>query len=77
MSGASASRVQLPFPAEAFCRRLALERRILLLPGSVFGPAYENFIRVGLGGNTHQFQERMSIMLDELLRWRGRDRMKG
>lgn len=69
--------VQLPFPAEAFCRHLALERRILLLPGSVFGPAYENFIRVGLGGDTHQFQEGMSIMLDELLRWRGRDHMKG
>ncbi|HYT28265.1 MAG TPA: pyridoxal phosphate-dependent aminotransferase [Ktedonobacteraceae bacterium] len=63
--------VQLPFPAEAFCRHLALERRILLLPGSVFGPAYENFIRVGLGGDTRQFQEGMSIMLDELLRWRG------
>ena len=63
--------VQLPFPAEAFCRHLALERRILLLPGSVFGPAYENFIRVGLGGDTHQFQEGMSIMLDELLRWGG------
>ncbi len=62
--------VQLPFPAEAFCRHLALERRILLLPGSVFGPAYENFIRVGLGGDTQQFQEGMSIMLDELLRWR-------
>jgi len=64
--------VQLPFPAEAFCRHLALERRILLLPGSVFGPAYENFIRVGLGGDPHQFEEGMSIMLDELLRWRGR-----
>jgi aspartate/methionine/tyrosine aminotransferase len=62
--------VQLPFPAGAFCRHLALERRILLLPGSVFGPAYENFIRVGLGGDTQQFQEGMSIMLDELLRWR-------
>src|SRR5947209_18558027 len=33
--------------------------------------AYENFIRVGLGGDTHQFQEGMSIMLDELLRRRG------
>ena len=64
--------VQLPFPAEPFCRHLALERRILLLPGSVFGPAYENFIRVGLGGDTHQFQEGMSITLDELLRWRER-----
>jgi aspartate/methionine/tyrosine aminotransferase len=61
--------VQLPFPAEAFCRHLALERHIFLLPGSVFGPAYENFIRVGLGGETREFQEGMSIMLDELLRW--------
>ena len=69
--------VQLPFPAEAFCRHLALERRMLLLPGSVFGPAYDNFIRVGLGGDTHQFHEGMSIMLDELLRWRGHDHMKG
>src|SRR5215467_1244126 len=46
--------VQLPFSAEAFCRHLALERGILLLPGSVFGSAYENFIRVGLGGDTQQ-----------------------
>ncbi len=69
--------VQLPFPAEAFCRHLALERRILLLPASVFGPAYENFIRDGLGGDTHQFQEGMSIMLDELLRWRERSHMRG
>jgi aspartate/methionine/tyrosine aminotransferase len=69
--------VQLPFPAEAFCRHLALERRILLLPGSVFGPAYEYFIRVGLGGDTHQFQEGVSIMLDELLRWRERSSMRG
>ncbi len=64
--------VQLPFTTEAFCRHLALERRILLLPGSVFGPAYENYIRVGLGGDTHEFQEGMSIMLDELLHWRER-----
>jgi aspartate/methionine/tyrosine aminotransferase len=69
--------VQLPFPAEAFCRHLALERRILLLPGSVFGPAYENFIRVGLGGDTHQFQEGMSTMLDELFSWKGRSPMRG
>ncbi len=62
--------VQLPFPAEAFCRYLALERRILLLPGSVFGPAYANYVRIGLGGDTQQFQEGMSIMLDELLRWK-------
>ena len=61
--------VQLPFPAEAFCRHLALERHIFLLPGSVFGPTYDNFIRVGLGGDTHEFQEGMSILLDELLRW--------
>ncbi len=69
--------VQLPFPAEAFCRHLALERRILLLPGSMFGPAYDNFIRVGLGGDTHEFQEGMSIMLDELLHWRERSPLKG
>lgn len=69
--------VQLPFPAEAFCRHLALERRILLLPGSVFGPAYENFVRVGLGGDTHQFREGMSIMLDELFRWKERSQKRG
>jgi aspartate/methionine/tyrosine aminotransferase len=64
--------VQLPFPAEAFCRHLALERRVLLLPGSVYGPAYENFVRIGLGGDTHQFQEGMSILLDEVGGWRAR-----
>ncbi|HET8840656.1 MAG TPA: aminotransferase class I/II-fold pyridoxal phosphate-dependent enzyme, partial [Ktedonobacteraceae bacterium] len=69
--------VQLPFPAEAFCRHLALERHILLLPGSVFGQAYENFIRVGLGGKTHQFQEGMSILLEELLCWKESSHMRG
>lgn len=61
--------VQLPFRAEAFCRHLALERRILLLPGSVFGPAYENFIRVGLGSETSQFRNSILITLNELLIW--------
>jgi aspartate/methionine/tyrosine aminotransferase len=69
--------VQLPFPAEPFCRHFALERHSLLLPGSVFGPAYANFIRIGLGGDTHQFQEGMSILLDELLRWREHSHTRG
>lgn len=61
--------LQLPFPTEDFCRHLALERLIFLLPGSVFGPAYSNFIRIGLGGDLHEFQEGMSILLEELPRW--------
>ncbi len=69
--------VQFPFPTEAFCRHLALERHIFLLPGSVFGPAYENFIRVGLGGDTYQFKQGMSILLDELLLWRERHLKRG
>jgi aspartate/methionine/tyrosine aminotransferase len=61
--------VQFPFPTEDFCRYLALEHRILLLPGFVFGPAYNNFIRFGLGGDAHTFQEGMNILLDEIPRW--------
>lgn len=61
--------VQLPFAAEPFCRYLALQRHILLLPGSVFGPTYEHFVRVGIGGDTTQFQEGMEILLEELCRW--------
>jgi aspartate/methionine/tyrosine aminotransferase len=62
--------VQLPFPTEAFCRHLALHRHILLLPGSVFGPTYDHFIRIGLGGDPQHFQEGMSILLEEARDWR-------
>ncbi len=61
--------IQLPFPAEDFCRYLALERQVLLLPGSVFGPAYDHFVRIGFGGDSLQFQKGISILRDELVHW--------
>lgn len=58
--------VQLPFPTEALCRSLATEKRVLFLPGSMYGEVYDHFIRVGFGSQVQQFQEGLAILLDEL-----------
>jgi len=63
--------VQLPFPAEPFCRYLAEEKRLLLLPGYVYGKAYEAFLRIGFGCTTEQFEEGLSILMQELQAWQG------
>jgi aspartate/methionine/tyrosine aminotransferase len=60
--------VQLParVSSTAFCRRLALEKQVLLLPGEVFGSAYEQFIRIGFGCTTQIFAEGLAALSDEL-----------
>jgi aspartate/methionine/tyrosine aminotransferase len=51
--------VQMPehISTTAFCRRLAQEQHILLLPGGVYGNEYERFIRIGFGCEPALFQE--------------------
>jgi len=60
--------VQMPthISTTAFCRRLAQEQRILLLPGEVYGRAYERFVRIGFGCNPELFQEGLTALLEAL-----------
>jgi aspartate/methionine/tyrosine aminotransferase len=61
--------VQLPFSAEPFCRYLAEEKRLLLLPGYVYGTAYERFVRIGFGCSTELFEEGLAMLMRELQDW--------
>ncbi len=63
--------LQLPFRAEPFCRYLAEEKCILLVPGYVYGKDYEQFIRIGYGCNTEKFEEGLAIIMHELQKWNG------
>ena len=60
--------VQMPthISTTAFCRRLAQEQRILLLPGEVYGSAYEQFIRIGFGCDPKLFQEGLIALLEAM-----------
>jgi aspartate/methionine/tyrosine aminotransferase len=60
--------VQLPAGVQAapFCRHLAQERAVLLLPGTVFGPRYEGFVRIGFGGDAHTLDAGLEILRAEL-----------
>jgi aspartate/methionine/tyrosine aminotransferase len=62
--------VQLPFRAEPFCRYLAQEKRFLLLPGYVYGKAYEQYVRIGYGCSTELFAEGLTTMMNALRNWR-------
>lgn len=61
--------LQLPFRAEPFCRYLAEEKRILLVPGYVYGKEYEQFMRIGYGSNTEKFEEGLAIIMHALQSW--------
>jgi aspartate/methionine/tyrosine aminotransferase len=63
--------IQLPSLAEPFCRYLAEEKRILLLPGCVYGKAYERFMRIGFGCRTERFAEGLTTLMHELQHWHG------
>jgi aspartate/methionine/tyrosine aminotransferase len=39
-----------------FCRRLAQEKRVLLLPGEVYGSEYAGYVRIGYGCDAEVFQ---------------------
>jgi aspartate/methionine/tyrosine aminotransferase len=60
--------VQLParLSSSAFCRRLAQEQHLLLLPGEVYGSAYEQFVRIGFGCTPETFQQGLPILIDAL-----------
>lgn len=62
--------VQFPFRAEPFCRYLAEEKKFLLLPGYVYGKAYEQYIRIGYGCSTERFAEGLTTIMDVLQNWR-------
>jgi aspartate/methionine/tyrosine aminotransferase len=62
--------VQLPFRAEPFCRYMAEEKKFLLLPGHVYGEAYEQYLRIGYGCSTERFEEGLTTMMNELQNWR-------
>jgi len=61
--------VQMPahISTTEFCRRLAQEQRILLLPGEVYGSAYERFIRIGFGCDPKLFKEGLMAFLEAIL----------
>ncbi len=50
----------------AFCRYLAQEQRNLLLPGEVYGSAYEQFVRIGYGCDPALFQEGLMAFLEAI-----------
>jgi aspartate/methionine/tyrosine aminotransferase len=50
-----------------FCRRLAQEQRILLLPGEVYGSAYQRFVRISYGCEPRLFQEGLMALLEAML----------
>ncbi len=60
--------VQMPrhIATTAFCRRLAQEQHLLLLPGEVYGNAYERFVRIGFGCEPALFQEGLMAFLEAL-----------
>jgi aspartate/methionine/tyrosine aminotransferase len=60
--------VQLPtyLSTSALCRRLAQEQRLLLLPGEVYGSAYEHFVRIGFGCDPGLFREGLTTLLKAL-----------
>ena len=60
--------VQMPphISTTAFCRRLAQEQRILLLPGEVYGSSYERFVRIGFGCDPLLFQRGLMAFLEAL-----------
>jgi aspartate/methionine/tyrosine aminotransferase len=60
--------VQMPahISTTEFCRRLAQEQRILVLPGEVYGSAYERFVRIGYGCDPGIFQEGLMAFLEAM-----------
>lgn len=63
--------VQLPthLSSTEFCRHLAQKKRVLLVPGQVYGPAYEHFIRIGFGCTTQVFEEGLDVVMGEIQGW--------
>jgi len=60
--------VRLParLSSSAFCWRLAQEQHLLLLPGEVYGSAYEQFVRIGFGCTPQTFQQGLTTFIDAL-----------
>jgi aspartate/methionine/tyrosine aminotransferase len=48
--------------AEPLCRRLAVEERVLLLPGSMYGNRHAEYARIGFGGPEEVFRIAMDVL---------------
>jgi aspartate/methionine/tyrosine aminotransferase len=53
---------QFGMPASAFCRRLLIDHRVLIFPGSSFGAKWSGYVRISL----LQTEERLTEALDRL-----------
>jgi aspartate/methionine/tyrosine aminotransferase len=51
---------------EPFCRHLAQDRAVLLLPGTVFGPRYEGYVRIGFGGDAQTLLAGLAVLQEEI-----------
>jgi aspartate/methionine/tyrosine aminotransferase len=51
-----------------FCSRLLEEKKVAVLPGSIFGPAGENHIRISFAAPSEVIEEGMSLLSDFLSR---------
>jgi aspartate/methionine/tyrosine aminotransferase len=60
--------VQMPthISTTTFCRRLAQEQHVLLLPGAVYGSEYERFVRIGFGCEPGIFKEGLMAFLEAM-----------
>ena len=67
-AGGYSAWLRLPDGVEAspFCRRLAEQRSLLLLPGDVFGEGYAGYVRVGFGGDRSRFLAGLATLEPEL-----------
>ncbi len=60
--------VQMPayISTMEFCRRLAQEQRVLLLPGEVYGSEYKEFVRIGYGCKPETFRAGLRTFLEAM-----------
>ena len=56
---------QFAMPAPAFCRRLLIDHRVLIFPGSSFGAKWNGYVRISL----LQTEDRLTEALDRLARF--------
>jgi aspartate/methionine/tyrosine aminotransferase len=59
--------------AEPLCRRLAVEEKVLLLPGSMYGDRHAGWVRIGFGGPEDVFRAGMDALAQGLAREGGLD----
>jgi aspartate/methionine/tyrosine aminotransferase len=53
--------------AERWCRQMALDEKVFLLPGSVYGEQYAAHVRIGYGGPTDVFAKGIEVVRQYLV----------